>query len=95
MTNNLVSKAAAIQAVVARRTCALGPERVTVGSDTGEDPESVVIASRANLSPVVLISIAGMAAGRYTVTYDKLRTKRTGDASIEQHTSSDVVFEAL
>ncbi len=95
MTDKLFSKAAAIQAVVARLTCALGPERVTVSGDTGDDPESVVIASRTDPSRVVFITITGMAEGRYTATYDKLRTKRTGDASIEQHTSSDVVFEGL
>jgi len=95
MTDKLSNKAAAIQKVVARLTCTLGPERVTMSSDAGDDLESVVIASRADPSRVVFISIAGMADGRYTVTYDKLRTKRTGDASIEQHTSADVVFEGL
>lgn len=37
----------------------------------------------------------GMEQGHYAVAYDQLRTKRNGDSSIEQKTSSGILYEGV
>lgn len=95
MTDSLRTKAPAVQEVVARLVADLGPDRIVVKVAGGSDAESVTIASSSDPSRAVFISITGMESGRYAVSYDQLRTKRSGDSSIEWQTSSGVVYEGL
>lgn len=95
MSNLLTSKAPAIQSIVARLVSDLGPDRVVICDDPSEDPESVTITRRSDPSRAMFISTAGMEEGCYTVSYDRLQTKRSGEAFIWQQTSSGVVYEGL
>ncbi len=51
--------------------------------------------SRADRDRSVIVSVADLPQGRYSVTYEKLHTKPNGDATAGQTTSSEVVFEGL
>jgi hypothetical protein len=95
MIDSLASKAPAVQTVVALLMSDLGPDRVVVCDEPRADAESVTVTLRSDPSRAVFISTAGMEDGRYTVAYDQLHTKRSGEASIEQQTSSGVVYEGL
>jgi hypothetical protein len=95
MIESLNNKVPAIQAVVASLVTDLGPNRVAVVRETMDDPATVTVALRSDPSRAIFIAIVGMEEGRYTVSYDKLRTKRSGEAAIEQVTSSGVVYEGL
>jgi hypothetical protein len=95
MIESLNNKVPAIQAVVARLMTDLGPNRIAIVSETMVDPETVTVALRSDPSRAVFIATVGMEEGRYTVSYDKLRTKRRGEAAIEQETSCGVVYEGL
>lgn len=95
MSDFLPSKAPALQAVISRLVCAIGPDRVEVVDDFREDPQRVSVVSRADPDRSVTVSVAESPEGWYSVTYEELHTKPSGDATVGQTTSSDVVFEGL
>jgi hypothetical protein len=95
MSDQLTRKATALREVVSQLVSDLGPDRIVVIDEPANDAESVTVALRSDPSRAVLISIVGMEQGRFTVSYDKLHTKRNGDASIEPNSLSGVVYEGL
>jgi hypothetical protein len=95
MDDLLSNKSPSLQAAIDRLICAIGPERVTVADDFSDDPERVSVLSRADPALAVIISIADMPEDRYSVTYDKLRTKPGGDATMAQTTASGILFEGM
>jgi hypothetical protein len=95
MSDLLTNKAPPLQAVIDRLICAVGPERVAIVDDFTDDPERVSVVSRADRDRGVIISVADLPEGRYSVIYDELHTKPSGDATVGQTTSSEVLFEGL
>jgi hypothetical protein len=95
MSNLLSKKSPPLQAAIERLICAIGPERVTVVDDFGDDPERVSVASRADPAFAVIISTADMPEDHYSVTYDELHTKPGRDATVAQRAASGVLFEGV
>src|SRR5436305_9548252 len=95
MSDALANKAPSLQAAVDRLVCAIGPDRVEVIDDFIGDPDRVSVVSRADSDRSMIVSVAELPEGRYSVTYKKLHTKPNGDATVGQTTSSEVVFEGL
>jgi hypothetical protein len=95
MSDFLSNKAPSLQAAIDRLVCAIGPDRVEVVDDFSDDGERVSVISRADPDRSVIISVADLPEGRYSVTYEELHTKPGGDATVGQTTSSEVLFEGL
>jgi hypothetical protein len=95
MSDLLANQVPSLQAVIERLICAIGPERVKVVDDFSDDPARVRAVSRADGDRGVDVSVADLPEGLYSVTYDKLHTKRSGDATVGQMTASKVLFEGL
>jgi len=95
MSNSLAIKAPALQEIIERLISDIGPDRVVPIVRQNDDAESIVATLRSDPSRMVFISITGMKAGRYTVSYDQLIIKRKGDASVENQISSGVAYEGL
>lgn len=95
MSDLLSNKAPSLQAVIDRLICAIGPERLAVVHDFSDDPERGSVVSRSNRDRGVIVSVAGLPEGRYSVTYEELHTKPNGDGTVRETTSSEVLFEGL
>jgi hypothetical protein len=95
MSDVLANKAPALRSAIDRLICVIGPDRLRVGDEPGDEPERVTVVSRDDPSRSVVISVTNMREGRYSITYDELRKKHGGDASIVQTTANGVLFEGM
>src|SRR5438270_11976878 len=95
MSDFLRNKVPPLQAAIPRLICAIGPERGAVVDDFSDDPERVSVVSRADPDRRVIICVADLPQGRYSVTYDKLHAKPDGDAIVSQTTASEVLFGGM